>query len=178
MQSSHVITPAEILGDYEAHVEKMFDRDMPTIISNKDTAHAAVLVSTLFRRAKKTVDVFCRNLQSKFYDSPAILREVVSAADRGVKIRIVSQSKPEADCLLKELRDVQRCKNVEVRICAKSHWLAGAPVNFIVMDDKAFRLETDRENHVAWACANDPTTAGLIRTQFERLINLCEEKVL
>lgn len=154
------------MTDYRSHVERMFDEGSSIVFTNKDRDHAAVLISTLFTKAKKEVVVLCRNLDGEFYKRACIEDAMQKAAARNVSIKIKVQEQPDSSDVVEKL---QATKNVEISILDPKSDEASAPMNFIVMDGKAFRLERDRNTSSALACANDPDLSGSLMTFFNSL---------
>lgn len=156
-----------LLSDYRADVEKFFDAQSPDIITNKDRHHAAILISTLFKKADREVIVFSRQLDGDFYTQEDVKSQILEAAKRGVDIRILVQESVEAKDLVRDLLKEQWKGKVTVHLCKPGSLGAASSINFTVVDGKAYRLEKNRDNHEAFACANDPKTAQKIIKVFE-----------
>ncbi len=154
------MTPhSSLLSDYTADVERFFDEQSSTIINNKDREHASVLISTLFKKSKEEIYVFSRKLDGDFYTRESIRNELVAAVERGVKLNILVQETPAAMHLVQELTHGEHAKKVKVKKCSPTSFGATSPINFTVVDKKAYRLERDRDSCEAFACANAPVTA-------------------
>ena len=152
---------------YRTLVEKMFDEQSAELISNRDTQHARVLIETMIDRAKSSLDFFCRDLNAKVYGERNLASKIVAAGLRGVKIRILSQEKPESNLMELLLPWFPNQDKVIFRQASEGSDSATADYNFVIMDQTAFRFETDREKHVATASANNPSVAAKISRRFE-----------
>jgi hypothetical protein len=158
----------DILSDYKKHVERMFDEGSSIMFTNKDRDHAAILISTLFKKAENEVVVLCKNLDSEFYGRDVVKTAIVDALSRGVKLRMRVQEQPEATELVKILTET-RSENVDFKICEPGSRSALSLLNFTVTDKKSFRLEQDRSCHAAVACANNPEVANQILSVYDSL---------
>ena len=156
------------LNSYRASVEELFENNSELIVTNRDKKHAAVLTSILFQNAKKEVVLFCQNLDEEFYDSAPIKSAVLCALERGVNVKILIQEEPQANELLSELKLLGSRAELELRKCDKDSEASKSNLNFAVIDQKAFRLESDRENNSAFACANNPKLANDMLQVFNR----------
>lgn len=154
----------DLLG-YQKQIEALFDTDSDLIVTNRDRDHAAVIVSTLFTRAKKSVILFCKNLDGDFYNRRPIRCAIVEAVKNGVNVEILVQEVPEANELLADLDSLSTRTNLRIGKCKPGISGAETEINFAVMDGKAFRLENDRNLHTALACAKNSELA-------EKLIQL------
>lgn len=153
------------------------------LINNGQPEHAAVLLSTMFDRAKREMVVFCRNLRSEIYDQSHVIKSIFGALGRGVKIRILTQEKPEAYLLLSKIQRAREIRGgdldrLELRTCPPDSPTAKVEFNFAVMDQKAFRYEPSREDIKAFACANDPELAKDMLTRFNQAFLCLNEKNL
>lgn len=145
------------LEDYRSNVGQMFAQNSPVIITNRDRAHASILVETLVSVAQERILILCQNLCEKVYDSEAIVDEFKKALKRNVAIHILIQEKPKAQ-LLVILNDIFKAVGgtFNFRICEEGSDCINLPFNFMVVDGKSFRFEDDREACTASASANQP----------------------
>lgn len=154
-------------SDYRSHVEKLFDEGSSLLFQNKDKDHAAVLISTLFNKAQTEAVVLCRNLDKDFYDRPEVSASILKAANRGVNIKIRIQESPSEGKFLLDLKKLQS-PNISLVTCTPARG-ADLPINFTIVDRKAFRLENDRNTSCAVASANKPEVAERLLEIFESL---------
>lgn len=158
----------DTLSDYKKHVERMFDEGSSIMFTNRDRDHAAILISTLFTHAKNEVVVLCRNLDSEFYERDGVKDAILDAINRGVKVTFRVQEEPEKTDLVEKLRQ-NNVPNIDFAVCKPGSRAANCKFNFTVTDSKAFRLEEDRTQHAAIACANNPEVAKDILSVFKSL---------
>lgn len=164
-----VETP-EDLREYRAYVEQMFNDKSTSLISNRNTLHAKILIETLVSTSQSSVDVLCKNLCKKVYGDAGIRSRIAAAALRGVRFRILCQNEPEASDLEPSLRALGITDDmVAFRFASKTSEAANAPYNFVVTDRSAFRFETDPNDHVATASANSTEIARKILKAFNEL---------
>lgn len=158
------------LDNYKAHVERFFEEASPLVISNKDRDHAAVIVSALFKTATGEVCLFCHNLSQDFYSRGDVVATAVDAVARGVSVRILTQEEPEAIGFVTQLfKAAAGANSVQLRVCKPEADSCRLPYNFAVVDGKAFRIEVDRSDAKALACANDTKLAGQMLHQFNQM---------
>lgn len=148
------------LSDYKADVERFFDEQSSDLITNRDKDHAAVLISTLFKRAKKEIIVFTQHFDGEFYNRPEVSSNLLSAVEKGVSLKVLVQERNHhSDELFDQISAAKNGCKAMLKTCRPKSWAAQAQLNFTVVDQKAFRLEKDRGNCEALACANDPKFA-------------------
>ncbi len=169
------MNPVSSLRAYSTDVERFFDDQSSTIISNKDREHAAILISTLFKKAREEILVFSRHLDSDFYRREDIARELMMAVDRGVRVRILIQEVILHDTNQYKLITELKNAGVIINECKTGGRGGVSPINFTVVDCKAYRLERNRNTHEAFACANDPETAQRLIQLFQSFESEHEE---
>jgi hypothetical protein len=159
------------LDAYKKHVDELFESHSSQIITNDLAEHGEVLISSFFRRAQREIVILSYNLKSSYYTTPDVVGAIVDALDRGVMVRILTQRSPMAVGLISELNRFKEAHTelVEIRQCEEQSEGANIPYNFAVMDDKAYRYESDREGIKAIACAHGPTVARKMKFLFEAL---------
>jgi hypothetical protein len=162
-------TGAELIA-YRSYVELMFEQRSDVMISIKNTDHAKILIETLISRSKKSLNIFCHNLCDQVYGTWEMGARLASAANRGVKVRVLIQIEPEA-CDLEAIVSVlaNPSSSVEFRTARKRSSAELAKYNFVVVDNISFRFETDWSKPVASACANNENLATRIAEKFEEL---------
>jgi len=167
-------SPAKI-HEYRAHVQKLFSTHSGLLVSNGEPAHAVILIEALLRSAEQTMVIFCRDLNPAIYDSgPELFRELVGAVvDRKVSLRVITQEEPKSSrfkTMLEFLAQAKGTGTVRLFQCEPDNSALKLDTNFIAVDSKSFRFETDRDNFRAFACANCPGLAEQMEAQFERCI--------
>lgn len=158
---------SETISSYAADVERFFEQNSQVIISNKDKEHAAVLMSTLFKKADKTIIIFSQQLDGQFYSREAVRSELIAAIERGVSVKILTQQTPVDSELLTQLHALKSGGNLSIETCSNGSRGAISFINFAVVDGRAYRLEKNRDTCEAFACANDVVTAQKLESLFK-----------
>ena len=131
---------------------------------NDSKDHARILIEELLRSAKSDVLIFCRHLGNDVWDDANVLFALREALARGVKFSVLLQVDPDggndnrALAILKSHSIVVKKTNDD-----------SVQNNFVVVDGKSYRLEEDVNARSGCACANDPTEAERLKTEFEAM---------
>ena len=161
------------LGIYREMFRLMLSEGIVKLIHNDSTDHACVLIEELLHFAKENVLIFCRNLGSDVWATPAILSALDEALSRnGMRMRVLLQEPPAGGGANRALALLRR-HGVDVRQTHNTDVTA----NFIVIDSKAYRLEKDVANRRGYACANDPQNAAKLVEAFDALASDSEQIV-
>ena len=154
---------------YEKLVRSMLESGNSDEISNGKPEHAAVIFKLFFEFATAKVLIFCKDLNSSVFGDDRILMAAVKAVERGVSIRVITQSaevqKNKFSDWLSKMASEGTC--VSFKKCLDSHHFVKLPANFAVMDEKAFRLEPNNQNIQAKACMNNPKLAKDLGSVFQ-----------
>lgn len=160
---------SEELKNYRDGVEKLFELDSEKIISNSMPEHAAILFEAFFKHAKKQVLIVCRHLHADVFGKDFVIDAAKRALARGVSLWIVTQEEDfQAKDFVAAIRTVKSNGNVRLEH-APTEKGRSLPFNFAVMDDKAFRFESDREICKAEASMNCPEIAKRLIQIFQEL---------
>jgi phosphatidylserine/phosphatidylglycerophosphate/cardiolipin synthase-like enzyme len=159
-------------NEYRRNVEFLMEQRSGELISNGMTVHGAILIETFLKHAKERVVIFCRNLAKDAYNRVTMLANMETALRKGVQVDIISQSDPESEALVAAVDQWKKDSKMKVTLNvlrpeenAAHEKLAGLPINFAVMDRRAYRFEPDHGAHKAVASMNRPAEA----TQLEEL---------
>ena len=90
-----------------------------------------------------------------------------AAIERGIRIHIVTQERPESESFIALLREKRALdpQNVTLRIIKDSDLL----INFAVVDNKRYRYEKNHQKLEAVACMNDPSVSEALADLFRNL---------
>jgi hypothetical protein len=137
---------------YRALVERLAETNSPEVFSNGRAEHATIIYETFLKFAKTRVRIFCHNLSSKVFQKPLIERMEMALLN-GVKIDIITQEVPESAELVKASEGWKE-QNLPIQILQAKPDTKAAKMNenFATLDGKAYRFESNRENHAAYAC--------------------------
>lgn len=129
------------LNAYHRELNRALKRDAKFANFNKDMNHAAIVVCTAFRHASKHVKLLSHQLDPVLYGSDWFLKELSGFLNRGGKLDILVESDvPREHPVMLEAK--QRA-NVTVKRIPDPE---GYEFNFMVVDDKGFRFEKDRQS--------------------------------
>lgn len=136
------------LREYALALDKALRWNKPFAAYNKDIGHARVIVSLAFAHAKKTILLLSNRLDPELYADDDFLDEAKSfLTKRRAKLRILVESEIDPQHrlveLLREHRDKVTLKRVPSDVQERYDF------NFMVVDDKGYRFETDRAEHQA-----------------------------
>ena len=157
-----MINEAPELQMYRNTFRLMLAMNSNRVLQNDSISHAVVLIEELIRHAQKEVYVYCTRLADGVWGTSAILSGVREAVGRGVVFHVLTRLEPDEHSLAKREFEnlgicIDRGNNEEVK------------ENFIVVDGKAFRFESDPDGRKGVACANSPINAQLLINMFHRL---------
>ena len=131
-------------------------------ISNDSTDHAVVLMGELIRHAMVSVDIYCHRLASDVWSSIEIKDAVLAAKRKGtVRFRVVVQEKDDdeiEDSAFSFMKDSIRQFSED-----------GLQANFLVVDDKAFRVEPDYHVRRGFAYVNNGEMSGILVNAFDSI---------
>lgn len=149
------------------------------IISNKDPRHAAYLMQTLFKRAKKHVRIYTTQLarnvgREQVYASPDLIGAATALATErpDTRVSVIVQEALDIDegmaptdhPLIKGLSS----ERARLRVCQYEGERQFG--DFAVMDESAYRVETDDRKATAMANFGDPEFASILAKLFDLMM--------
>lgn len=148
-----------VLGLYREIVRRMLADGDSDVMPNSSKAHASVILDEMLRFAKVAFLAYSGNMACDVWND-AVLDQIVTAANRGVDVRIVIAG-PSKEHVREDVREYVTClpQGIDAETRASIERLN----HFSVADACAFRLETDRNERKAVFCANDPEIATTLR---------------
>ena len=174
---------------YFRMIDDAAKKEQEKIISNSVPAHAVYIIHKFLSIAQQSVDICTGSLRRSFkgvraYADPELAKAAVGFLNRGGRLRIIIMSEPDLDegqaldqhALLAALSqaDVQDgC--VTVHINSKQAVTQATPYHFIVMDDKAVRLEIDPEEAEAYVSFNHKKAGKGMSESFEWMLGQINE---
>jgi hypothetical protein len=144
-------------------------------IPNKDAQHAAYLLMTIFKNAKREVRIFTGALFNGVYgnnDLKKAAESFLQLPNAVLKIAYqsqVSQEEIKASVFLKKLSDDPARKG-KIEVFDSSQSFPDLKNHFAVADDKAYRLEIDHEKREAIGNFGDPIGAKKLADAFEKIL--------
>ena len=185
--------PGEDDAGYYAMVDRAFESRESRDIGNSRPNHAACIIHKLLDQAQSKVVIYCGHLKQDkggvfIYGSPSIIDAARKLLRKpGSTLSIVVEKdvdvddgqQPEAHPLI-----------ASIQMEADRGWLQGRfdvmalppdetllPQHFVVMDDRAYRLETDGDTASAIVNFGDSETAKLAAEVFDVLHGSSDEIV-
>jgi hypothetical protein len=162
------------LNIYQIRVQQRATTDSDQPFSNKGLEHAAVVMRELFLKAQRSIYLFANNFDSSFYGRPEMLDAIESFLrqnDSVLKIGLENISVTD-NLTLHSL-----CKNYprKIEIAYFSNTTDIGENHFCIVDDKAYRLETDHDTKKAIVCFNDPSFAAKYSQEFLKYFYTAEK---
>lgn len=141
-------------------------------IPNSEQIHAIYLIKTLFKNAQSNIRIFTGRLFEGVYGNEDLQEEARNflRKDADNSVRIAYQEPLDiANCAF-----IQTILNDDRRKGSLKLWNASEKfkdinTHFAVMDDKAFRFETDHANTKAIANFGDPDNAKKLVEIFDKI---------
>ena len=161
------------MDKYRKEVKELADNKSSSIIPNSSIEHAAVLIENLFSHAGHSIRIFSGNLNPEVYSKS----EVVCAAEKFLS-KDSSEGEKRLEIIVQggigdgnENKLFDLCKTYDsvcgIKLADEQDKSLGS--HFIVTDKTAYRLEPDRNQHVAYACFNNPVSACQLDKAFNEM---------
>lgn len=160
-------TKQEELEAYRSNAEALLLAGSDAVIKNGTIEHASILMELFLKHARECVFVFCNKLSEGAYGSQVIQTAMRNALERGVRVSIICQHKPESVNLISLMREFPDQAKIVLCHPEDDEFTISQKNNFSVMDRKAFRFEPEHKQTKAFACMNDRHTSGYLHRLFE-----------
>ena len=150
---SPVVQPIQ---EFEAKVDALAREKSEEIVFNADTQHALSIVRALFRYGRKSISILSEKLDESVYSDPDLIKSATGFLAAGGTLRIMVQK--DANLVLNKpfMQSIKEYRErVTLKSVGKENPFHGVDKNFIVMDDGAYRFETNTTLHQATCCFND-----------------------
>lgn len=159
---------------YANHIFDLAKTKKDEVFYNSNAEHASIVHQALVKYADNYIDIFCGCMCTEISNNEIYCKliEEFLNNDKTHKINIILTdysddflSKPIAKTLAKYSSQVV-VKKYDGQLIYNEN-----PVHFTVTSDRAFRLETDIENHMAFGNFNSPEQAMALRKVFEKVFS-------
>ena len=157
---------------YPERIFRLAENKTPEIFYNSSSEHAKIVHQALMKTSEKYICIYCGSMYTEISNNPKYLKlmeEFLNGdKERSIKILFADYNpdfieKPVAQVLANHPRQVKiKTYTGEVKY-------TGTPVHFTVADDRAFRLETDIQNHIAQGNFNSPKQANKLKNIFDSI---------
>jgi sensor histidine kinase YesM len=157
---------------YATDIFKWAESKTDTVFYNSSAEHAAIVHHALVKYSEKYIDIFSSSMCSEISNNSDYCQLIKTFLDRDNthKINIIFTDYDEdfvqtniASLLAKYPFQVT-IKRYDGQVMYKDR-----PVHFTVADDRAFRLETDIEKHMAFGNFNSVNQAKALKDTFDKI---------
>lgn len=169
---------------YFEFVDRASEAAQYRVISNGQPGHAAYLIYTFLKNARERLRLYCGSLRQdvdgvKVYADPAICKEAVSFLARGGKLDVLVEDDihvgegqaPRDHPLLAAIIQAGH----EGDLTLKRVMNPKPDIHFLVVDESAVRIETDKEKAKALANFHDVQFSQRAIQVFDQLAANAEE---
>jgi hypothetical protein len=149
---------------------------------NKNAAHASIVVSQLFQFAEEEVLIYSGSLNSDVTSDENLIEKLSLYLNTDRKLSIVLDNLPALEnqsIILKKIIAKAEYSNQVQLVEDKDNAFAnslkvlfkdGKSHHFMVVDKKAYRIETDEEKYEAFGNFNDEKIATLLYNSFKSFL--------
>lgn len=157
---------------YAADIFRLAAEQKNEVFYNSSAEHAAIVHQALASYATRYIDVFSSNMCTEVSNNAGYCDAMKKFLDSDIthSIRIIlTDYTPDFS-----RTDIARLfAKYPLQVSVKSYdgnvMYKGAPAHFTVSDDRAFRLETDIKERMAFGNFNSPEQAVGLRTVFDKI---------
>ena len=164
---------------YKKEIDALADSGANKVFYNSSPAHAAIVLNAMVRNANKHIDIYCNNMLSDISnnDEYRLLVDRFLSGNSSRKIRVLF-AKYSEDFLKTHIYSVfaKYPNQVKLKKLSDNNILyKNKAVNFTVADNKAFRLETNVDEKIAYGNFNDPNNAQVLSRVFNQFFDAAQE---
>jgi len=156
---------------YAEEIFKLARERKNEVFYNSSAEHATIVHQALMKNAENYVYIFSSGMCTEISNNEAYcetVRDFLSKEKaRKIKILLTDYSNEFQQMPIARLL-AEYPLQVTIKKYAGNVYYKNSPVHFTVTDDRAFRLETDIENHMAFGNFNSPTQAVVLKDLFEK----------
>ncbi len=156
----------ESLNEYAAAFRKALEEEKEFANFNRDIQHATIIVCTAMEYAKEVVRILSHKLDPMLYATPWFLEASEKFTGRGGSLRILVETEVDESHpvrLISERVTIRRVRPEAI----KSY-----KFNFMVVDDKGFRFESDRDEPEALVSFHHQGKGAIGKGFQERMVQL------
>lgn len=167
------------LSSYKEEIDALANVGINKVFYNSSAAHASIVLNAMVRNADRHIDIYCNNMLSDISNN----KEYISLVGRFLNgnstrtIRVLfaeyseSFNRTKIYSIFAEYPNQVELKRLpDYKILYKNK-----AVNFTIVDNKAFRLETNVDDRIAYGNFNDPKNAQVLSDVFNTFFNSAEE---
>lgn len=166
--------------DYKEYIESLAAGSESVEFYNSGPEHAAIVLSTIFKTARRCVKVYCANMLSEAVSNSEDYRKAVDeflerftvVDNQNPPLQIIFSNPikdafrrtPIYEVLYKHRNKIQ-IKSINAGV--ENIRYKGIPAHFTCADDRMYRLETDIVNKKAFGNFNDTQGAMVVTNAFD-----------
>lgn len=160
--------------DYYELVENCASKKLDVEIANGKIDHAQILLEAMLRHGKKNINIFSGELKEELYSDFRFQTwvQVYYLISKGTLTFIIQNLDDlENHTLYSFVKELDpEFKRIKFYIVNKDSEASKEENHFAIMDDSAYRLETDDENVKAKANFNDKSKNTELTTKFNTFL--------
>ena len=162
---------SSIQSEYAANIFRLAENRDDKVFYNSSAEHAMIVHQALAKTANEYIYIFSSSMCSEISNNNEYLDYLKDFLnDKSHEIRIVFTDFSEA---FLKMPIAKLLATYPLQVSIKKYpgkvLYNGYPAHFTVTDDRAFRLETDIENHMAFGNFNSPSQALALKEVFDRI---------
>lgn len=159
---------------YANEIFRMAEEKKDKVFYNSSTVHACIVHQALAKYATDYIDIFSSSMCTEISNNKDYCKYIENYLEGGKerKIRIILTDYSER---FNQTKIGQLFAKYSGQVSIKSYKgsvkYKNTPAHFTVSDDRAFRLETDIDQHMAFGNFNSPEQARALRETFDKIFN-------
>ena len=160
------------LGDYARKLNSALIEKSGHTTFNRDAVHASIVIHIAFLHAKETVLLLSQKLDALIYSNPWLIEKIERFLAHGGKLRILVETEVAESHPLRLLAKRLPGNLTIARVPLEA--VRTYSFNFMVVDDRGYRFEHDREEYSALVAFDEPEEnhAELVKTMQQRFREL------
>lgn len=159
---------------YAEEIFELAEGKKDEMFYNSSAEHAVIVHQALMKTAERYVCIYSSSMCSEISNNPDYCYYMKSflegSKDRKINILLTDYSN---DFWNKEVGKLlsRYPQQVSIKKYDGTVYYKDSPVHFTVTDDRAYRLETDIENHMAFGNFNSEEQARALKEVFDKMFN-------
>lgn len=159
---------------YASEIFKLAEGKEDKIFYNSSAEHASIVHQALAKYATDYIYIFSSSMCTDVSNNPEYCNSIKTflAANKEHSIRIILT---DYTSNFQNTNIAKLLANYPLQVSVKKYdgcvMYKGAPAHFTVSDNRAFRLETDIKERMAFGNFNSPEQAQELKDIFERIFN-------
>ena len=165
---------AELLLEYQSRIDQKARGNSSDLISNGTTEHAKILITTIFGKATRKIEIFTGFLNPEVYDDQRLIDSALRFLKKeNTKMDVIVQEDDHtliSNALVNATKEKENFTIKEAGVKDKKE-----KCHFIVADGKSFRYEPDREKSTGIGCFYNTEVGNILTEYFSKLFKRAKE---